>query len=168
MKARGGAAKVAGVGAGSIARAFAGLRIGGFQTTAPATVRAAPGVLAAAALRSWPATKPSARLEVLGARAAGGMMQMGSAATVVVARSRGLGVSVAAPAVVRSISATPPREKGLNDFFVSFPETDKDGKPMFPAVGASASRCFSTLCGGFRSAPCLGDRSPVPRGCQHA
>ena len=95
-------------------------------------------------------------------------MQAGSAATVVMARSRDLGFPVAAPAAVRSISATPPREKGLNDFFVSFPETDKDGKPMFPAVGASASRCFSTLCGGFRSAPCLGDRSPVPRGCQHA
>ena len=130
--------KVGGVGAG-IARAFSGLRIGNLRTAAPAPVRAAPGVLAAAALRSLPA---STRQEVLGARAAGGMMQTGSAATVVVARSRGLGVPVAVPAAVRSISATPPREKGLNDFFVSFPEIDKDGKPMFPAVGASAPRCF--------------------------
>ena len=37
----------------------------------------------------------------------------------------------------RSISSTRPRAAGLNDFFVSFPEVDKDGKPMFPAAGAS-------------------------------
>jgi hypothetical protein len=155
--------------AGSLSRAFAGLRIGVSRTAAPAPVRAAPGVFAGASLRSWPATKPNARPEVLGARAAGGMMQAGSAATVVMARSRDLGFPVAAPAAVRSISATPPREKGLNDFFASFPEIDKDGKPMFPAVGASAPRCFSRPSRGLsHSAPALGDRSPVPCGCKHS
>jgi len=36
----------------------------------------------------------------------------------------------------RGISSTAPRATGLNDFFVSFPDLDKDGKPMYPAVGA--------------------------------
>ena len=39
----------------------------------------------------------------------------------------------------RSISCTAARATGLNDFFVSFPDVDKDGKPMYPAVGAPAA-----------------------------
>lgn len=55
---------------------------------------------------------------------------------------------VSAQQIVRGITSTVPRATGLNDFFVSFPDVDKDGKPMFPAVGSfqRASLDFLSKC----------------------
>lgn len=49
--------------------------------------------------------------------------------------SAGAPLAVAKGDGVRGIATTPVCRAGLNDFYISRPQIDKDGNPIFPAVG---------------------------------
>ena len=114
---------------------FAGMRIGGrgaLQQTAcraPRLPSFMPAGLASPVTRMVFASGPMGRgatksLQLAGSPTAGLVAAMRSGAGLVSAQQK-----------FRGISSTAPRATGLNDFFVSFPDVDKDGKPMYPAVG---------------------------------
>ena len=122
---------------------FAGMRIGGrglLQQTAcraPRLPSFMPAGLASPVTRTvfvvGDASGPMGRgatksLQLAGSPTAGLVAAMRSGAGLVSAQQK-----------IRGISSTAPRATGLNDFFVSFPDVDKDGKPMYPAVGVLRS-----------------------------
>jgi hypothetical protein len=49
--------------------------------------------------------------------------------------SAGVPLAAAKGAGVRGIATTPVCRAGMNDFYISRPQIDKDGNPIFPAVG---------------------------------
>ena len=49
--------------------------------------------------------------------------------------SAGVPLAAKKGAGVRGIATTPVCRAGMNDFYISRPQIDKDGNPIFPAVG---------------------------------
>ena len=154
------ARSVMGVGsaAGSMSRMFASMRIAGPVLSMPAAsaanTRAPLPVMVAAAVRRQHALAdagcancPSMAI-LLGGSFRKGMLHASVAAA---ARCRvGNGNNLVSASPSRSISSSVPRATGLNDFFVSFPDIDKDGKPLYPAVGMCARFPGSSLWWGRR------------------
>jgi len=146
----------------SLSRMFVGLRLAtgpaGFSVSCVSSMSAiaAPVLLQQRARRNQHAfsasviSHPRATVStVMGSSYGNNMLLTGAAAAVAAAARHGSKVnSVCAAAGVRSISSTGPRTKGLDDFFVSFPVQDKDGKSSFPAAGAFSIPLSPPLCWG--------------------
>ena len=136
--------------AGCMADMFAGLQLGGVRGAAAAS--RAPVLVRPRALGPAACWRGAGANSVRGLTAGPGPVGRGEADGLILAGSQSAVLAVAMRSVAglvrdtkqqgmglggtRGISSTAPRTTGLNDFFVSFPDLDKDDKPMYPAVGA--------------------------------
>ena len=125
----------------SITRMLSGVRLAAAPASAPSYVIAAAHRRAAAA----PANTCYLAQHVTPSNGTSSASAMSSVVLSALGASLGNRMVKEAPVKTmtssggRSISCTAARATGLNDFFVSFPDVDKDGKPMYPAVGAPAA-----------------------------
>lgn len=129
-----------------VADVFAGLRLSGDGARREICRAPMLGRVPGPGFSRWAVANEDMRISTGRAQVLWGPMGRGLAQNMQVAssptataesgRPRSVAGLVRAQQIVRGITSTVPRATGLNDFFVSFPDVDKDSKPMFPAVGA--------------------------------